>query len=320
MEKYLIVKAKGGLGNRMLAGICGLIYADLSGRTPLIDWREGNYAPVGVNSYPLLFRSPITDDPADLDDIQEPVAPGIWTGQLWAQPGDLIARMGEAAHSNPRVYRKLCVDLSRTDVPERIAVFWSYLPKFPRLKRALRRDPRFRERSETEFMTEYLARYFTPNARVSEAVEKIFAETPRPVIGVHVRYTDRKAPLEKIEAVLERILRKEPEAQVFLATDNSAVETRVRNQVSRIVTIPKWLPDDGERLHGNLAAPDMQREAENALIDMWALSRCDYLVHSSHSTFSNTACLIGGLQRHQVFDVDRFNIPIQLKRFAQGYI
>jgi hypothetical protein len=38
-RKILLIKGKGGLGNRILSAVCGLIYADLSGRTPVIDWR-----------------------------------------------------------------------------------------------------------------------------------------------------------------------------------------------------------------------------------------------------------------------------------------
>lgn len=31
-DRSLLIKAKGGLGNRMLSAICGLIFADLTGR------------------------------------------------------------------------------------------------------------------------------------------------------------------------------------------------------------------------------------------------------------------------------------------------
>jgi hypothetical protein len=55
VKPILLIKGKGGLGNRMLSAVCGLALADLTGRTPIIDWRDGSYAPIGTNAYPLLF-------------------------------------------------------------------------------------------------------------------------------------------------------------------------------------------------------------------------------------------------------------------------
>ena len=87
-SRTLVIKGKGGLGNRILSAISGLVYADLSGRKPVIDWRDGSYAPLGENAYPLLFQSPIGDEAiggATMDDGAD-VCPAIWAGNLNRQP------------------------------------------------------------------------------------------------------------------------------------------------------------------------------------------------------------------------------------------
>lgn len=316
--RSLLIKAKGGLGNRMLAGVCGLVYADLAGRQAIVDWREGSYAPPGVNAYPLLFDTPVEATPDALADASA-VTPSIWRGRLNDTVGDLIAEVGEAEHSNPRAYRKYCVALDRTDQPEEVAVFWSYLPKFRRLARALAADERFRGKSEEAIASDYLDRYFTPNARVRGAVRDKLAEIPRPVTGVHIRYTDRKIPLGKFWARIDAARAAAPDGGLYLATDNGEVEAEVRRRYGQVFTIEKWFPEDGGRIHDNTTAPDMTREAENALIDMYALAGVDQLVYSRHSTFSYASKLIGGLSDAQTDDVDRLNLKVRAKRLIQDY-
>jgi hypothetical protein len=73
-------------------------------------------------------------------------------------------------------------------------------------------------------------------------------------------------------------------------------------------------------VHGAQAEIDKQHEAENAMIDMWALARCDHLVYSKNSTFSVASALIGGMVARQQDDIDRYNPKIVLKRLLQPYI
>jgi len=316
--RWLAIKAKGGLGNRMLAGVTGLVWADLAGRRAVIDWRDGAYAPEGVDAYPLIFEAPAGSGPDALPATDD-VTPALWAGRLDAPVGALIAERGRAEHSSPFAWRRYSVDLSRIDQPETVAVFWSYLPKFRALARPMRADPRFAGRPRAAVIGDCLARWFRPRAGVRAAAAAALAPLPRPLIGVHVRHTDRKAPLDRIEALLLDELARSPGAGVFLATDSAAVEDRLRARVPHLATIAKWFPPEGARIHNNAAAPDMVREAENALIDMHALAGCDRLIHSSHSTFSVAACLIGGLGRDRQIDVDRWNPLVQAKRLIQEF-
>ncbi|MEL7219375.1 MAG: hypothetical protein AAGK01_13230, partial [Pseudomonadota bacterium] len=85
------------------------------------------------------------------------------------------------------------------------------------------------------------------------------------------------------------------------------------------ITIDKALSDGTAALHftsEEFADPIV--EARNALVDMMALARCDYLLHSSHSTFSVTAALHGRIPKDRQVDVDRLNAKVKIKQFIQA--
>lgn len=315
----LLIKGKGGLGNRILSAVCGLVFADLTGRAPVIDWRDGSYAPEGQNAYPLLFQSPITLDCGEFDSRVAPVSPKIWSGHLNRTPQQMIDKFMPNGHSGPVAYRSLCTNLRQLETAEDIAVFWSYLPKFGRLRPHLRRDRRFSGRTDAQIIRAYLARYFLPNDRVAAAVDALAIEMESPSIGVHIRYTDRKVPLDRIKACLQAHLRRAPDTRIFLATDSAAVQAGMEQEFGQIYSHHKHLAEDGARLHHPNSTVAKQHEAENALIDMWQLSRCDRLIYSRHSTFSVTSAYLGAMTSSQLCDVDRFSPTVVAKRLIQYY-
>jgi hypothetical protein len=110
-----------------------------------------------------------------------------------------------------------------------------------------------------------------------------------------------------------------PEARVFLATDSAQAQAAVMARIPDTLTLAKSLPEHGAALHGAAGQfADPVGEARNALADMLALSRCRWLVHSSHSTFSVTAALLGRVPGERQLDVDRFNPQVRLKNFIQA--
>lgn len=318
-DRILLVKAKGGLGNRMLSAVTGTVLADLLHRTPVIDWRDGMYVPVGTNLYPLLFEDPVGIDPARFDAC--PVAaPEIWSGRLHEQPVTIISRHFPDRHSSPFLYRRLSIDLTRSDPAADIGVFWSYLPKLARLRGRLARDARFRGRGIDAITQDALDRHFRPSARIRAAVDALFSGRRRPVIGVHIRFTDRKAPLPRIEAALRDLRRRMPNSDIFLATDSAEAQAYVHARFDRVFSIEKQMAQDGSALHfAGGAMADPLREAENAVIDMMALAQCDWLIHSRHSTFSVAAALIGKIPTDRQRDVDALNWRVVTKRWFQSY-
>lgn len=314
-ERVLLIKAKGGFGNRIMAAACGIIVAEIECRTPVIDWRDGEYLPKGQDAYPLLFDRPVTVAPATFDDCTE-VEPALWSGRLAEHPVDVISKDFPNDHSNPLIYRRLSLNLTRPAAAP-VAVFWSYLPKLARIRR--RASLRYPGVPMLEIVRRVLFEHFTPNQRVRHAVDQLFEARSHPIIGVHVRYTDRKVSLKRIISDTATLRRRMPQAEIFLATDNGNVQELFRSAFDRVFVIDKAFGAGDNSLHEQAEHADPLREAENALIDMWALSRCDWLVHSRHSTFSVAAAAIGGIPRPRQLDIDRWNAKVVLKRWVQAW-
>lgn len=316
--RYLVIKAKGGLGNRMLSAVNGLIYADLANRTPIIDWRDGAYAARGVNAYPLLFDTPLNTDVSEIP-ADARIQPAIWSGYLHEHPVDLISRQFPRHHANPLIYRALCVSLRKVACEADVAVFWSYVPKNGRMRRLLKRHPQFEGRALFDVYHSYLTKYFTPRAPVLAAVSATIRDQVRPVIGVHIRYTDLRVPVGKIEQALRSLIAAEPHASLFLATDNLGIQQRIEKLFRKVIVTNKWLPEDGKEIHYNPANDDRTKAAEEALIDMWCLSRCDRLVFSSNSTFSLTSRILGRFADDKIIDVERGSLKHYLKTLIRDY-
>ncbi|MFA7585205.1 MAG: hypothetical protein WCY11_03280 [Novosphingobium sp.] len=323
-DAVLLIKGKGGFGNRILAAATGLVLAELTGRRPVIDWRDGIFLPPGINLYPLLFDAPLPCDAKRFDKATD-VVPAIWSGRLGDTAGTLIDSAFPGRHSSPFVYRALSLDLARPDHPAQAAVFWSYLPKLARLRKRMSRHPRFAGRSLDDIVTELLHEHFTPNMRVRREIAGLFAGRVRPIIGVHIRHTDLKVPLAPFERALAALRLRMPEADIFLATDSAQVQAHMLARFDGVFVIDKAVADGDAGLHrpdhrdADTAFADPLREAENALIDMWGLARCDWLVHASRSTFSTLAAAIGGIPRDRQIDIDRHNPLVQAKRWFQAH-
>ena len=118
-------------------------------------------------------------------------------------------------------------------------------------------------------------------------------------------FIDRKGvSVSAIDAVLDNRLRADPRATIFLATDNGAVQKSFLGRYDRVVIHPKWHPAiAGEAIHGHYACPDKLRAAEDALIDLYLLTRSDFLVYSSRTTFGLCATYISAQPADRRVDV-----------------
>jgi hypothetical protein len=111
------------------------------------------------------------------------------------------------------------------------------------------------------------------------------------VIGVHVRYTDNRQGVyaqwvghpEAYFSVIEDLLRKSGHSQIFLCTDNYEIVEMFRRRFPGIIVREKFFPPEGQAIHFFKECPDKVKMAEDALVEMILLSRCQYLVHSGSS-------------------------------------
>jgi hypothetical protein len=302
--KFVLVKGRAGLGNRILCTTTGILYARLSGRRLLVDWSDGAYGKRGSNVFHRYFQSPVCD-PSDTIPATNSVNPSIWQGCLQESAFELAA-----SHGKPRgggVWRQYSIDLTRMDYPEEVVVFWAFdtqvnlmRPHFPLLM------PQFKGASTTLILRTILRDDLVLQPQIRERVEAFArAHFSGPMVGVHVRYSDYQSHLLGSIGLVDRLLQQHPDLKVFLATDNIQVKQLFEESYPGTVTTPHWYPRSGLQLHGNKSCPDKVENGVEALVDLYLLARCDYLVVDSSSSFGRLAQLLTDAPSTQSFDVKR---------------
>src|SRR5579871_1438468 len=111
-----------GLGDRILCALGGILYAQLSERTLVIDWSDPFYSSNGDNVFHRFFVSPFC---SPTDDIRatDSVHPRIWNGRL-VEHAIQIAR--EREFNSEEIRRALSIDLGKLDYPEDLVVLVEY--------------------------------------------------------------------------------------------------------------------------------------------------------------------------------------------------
>ena len=301
----VLVKGTNGLGNRLLTLLSAILYAKLAGRRVVVDWRDGFYADPGVNAFPLLFRSE-SAAAVDRDMPSTSVAPWMWDGRLHLsakQVSDALCP-GGPWHS-PFAGSLFSFDPRRLDHPADVIVTWSSVHFIGQLRRhfsgpwkewgRLGDDAILARllREELEFHPEVLAR--------AEEVRRSWPGRPR--IGVHVRNTDRTTNLRCLHRRLEILRARNPDAGLFLATDDAGVEREFHRRYPDVVTVPKWFAASGPLHKPNAPCPDRLAMARASLVDMRLLAGCDHLVVNGNSSFSQMTRLLWSGDPRRVVDV-----------------
>ena len=316
MNGFVLVKGKAGLGNRMLSAMSGILYAMLSSRNVVVDWSDSAYSNRGENVFPRLFGAPHSEESLPLS-ARSSVRPALWAEHLNKNADQVVEDIDPKAHNGLRGYRRFSVDLSRTDYTETTLVMWSYTQLIPRLRRHFRGDFSWLSTlSDEEIMRWLLHNVMVLHPDIMQNVERQWRSTvsQEDVIGVHIRYSDKKIPLAPYYNAIDRLLRVFPDAEIFLATDNESVQKEVIAKYKKVVFHKKWLPTDGRAMHYNSSCPDKTQSAIDALLDMYMLSRSKYLVFAGSSTFSYLSSVISTTNRENIIDTERSNPMLQIKR------
>jgi hypothetical protein len=303
VTRFLLVKGKAGLGNRLLAALGSIVYARVSGRQLYIDWSDRGYSKDRSNSFPRFFARPLLVDPAPIWS-SESVTPPVWKSDLRESVDELIAKHEPPEAENaPSVSSKYTIDAARLDYPEDVAVRWAWTDELYRMRqhfrgphavlRGLDDETLLRRtlRNEVELQPEL-------RGRVDEFAARELGEVN---IGLHIRYSDRKNSFEQYPLLVDRIVRRHPNATIFLATDNRDVEAQFRQRYQRVAVTQKWYPPPGVPLH-RTPTPDKLELGMEALVDLWLLGRCQYLVYNDTSTFGVMANLLSSAPRENVFE------------------
>ena len=136
-----------------------------------------------------------------------------------------------------------------------------------------------------EWSPDDLRRLFRPTPQVQHLIAERCKDFTPNTIGVHIRRTDHQLAIDEspLELFIEAIDR-EPEGTIFLATDDEATKAAMRERYGqRVITSPK------------AATRDNTEGIQEALAEMFALSRTAKIYGSANSTFSQIAACLGGI-------------------------
>lgn len=310
----LIIKAKGGLGNRLLSAASAISYARATNREWCIDWRDGLYAGEHENSIELMFDVPKQDKLYALEN-NALVIPRLWSNRIHWPVRSIISLLFSKQHSNPFVYRKLSAPFQLSAPESTAEIFWSYTSKYGRIKQFLSNEQRTVGRDR--ILGEVLLTYLKPNKRIIKQADSMLAGKAENTLGVHIRYTDLKVPIASVVKKVKEQLSIFQYHYIYLATDSADAQMQFSREFSNVLVQEKRYSLNNAQLHSVRDYDEKQSDADAALIDLITLSKCKGLVYCSRSTFAETSRLYGDFDKERLVDVDRFNVLVSIKRWLQ---
>ena len=302
-ERVLLIKGSSGLGNRIECLLTGILYARLAGRRLIVDWSDSHYSANGENSFFQFFECPLLN-PADAVPTTDSVSPPIWRGHLRDSAMSMRRLLGNP--SNPESI--LSIDLKRLDYEEEALIFWLYAEKIDVLRRHFQGP--FLELARLT-NDEILAKLLNEDLHLHADIQTRVGEfrrdhAGRRTVGVHARYTDYHVDLSAILSRLNSLLRRDPELQILLATDNINIQRMFQRTYPRVITTEHgYSTSPNMPIHMDTARSDPIESGREALVDLYALADCDYLIVDTSSSFSYVATLLTNAPPANVFKVGR---------------
>jgi hypothetical protein len=292
-DRILLVKGCAGLGNRILCLLTACLYARLSKRRLIVDWRDPYYSNDGSNVFDKFYHCTISSPLYELPDTDS-IAPPVWRNHLRESVLEMSAHYGPQFLHHPDSWSQCSIDLSELNHQADILVMWSYFEQVRSLRRHFSGDfEEFRHRSTKVILRQVLADNLRLNPSIQKRIDMFKANWEKQrTVGVHIRYTDKKSRVRAMCRKVHSLIKHEPDMHIFLATDNLKVKEIFENRFPRVLTTPKYYPEPGTPMHHPSACPDQLEHGIEALIDMYLLAECDCLVLDESSAFAYTASLL----------------------------
>ncbi len=314
MPKILVVRASGGLANRLLALTSGIALALVTKRCLCIDWRDGLYSDDFSNIFPTWFSlehvpyMPVEDVLLYMEKGAS-VYPPFWQ-EHFAKTVAVEYLFDGNNHMSPENMHISSIDQENMHTDADIAFFWHYNEKLC-IKLAPLLLPYLKERFaeavnlQAEDVPAFIFRTcIVPKAELSEAADTFFAKhfSSSPV-GIHIRHTDLKSPLplmlEKLCAVAKR------DEALFLCTDSVEVEDMVCKLFPHTITQKKIFLDSGIPLHSYVPGISNVQKGREALLDMLILAKCRTIIRYAPSSFARIAVILAHMPKESVHVVPK---------------
>jgi len=291
--KYILVKSVDGLGSNIATLVDAMYLADMTGRKIIVDWRDRMYGMNGENYFNRLFKNRWTADLPEIFNESMSFYPRIWTKKF----NDTFKNVYREA---PRTEKPSLVRFSLRmlqDKREDVIVMTNklFIPD-DILSLKMKRDyvRRFEPVNELKLRIDN----FHPNVPIHPEVYSAVEKTR--LIGVHYRHGNGELKNRRItdlyesyDEILKKLIKEDENSLIFLCTDSKEVEEYFEARYNCIKN-NKLLLEKGEGcLHGNTKTGDLTAVGKDALLDMYMLSKCDYLVYPNGSWFSRMSYFLG---------------------------
>ncbi len=319
VKKYLVVRASGGLANRLLALLGGIAFCLLSGRPLCVDWRDGMYSNDFSNVFPKWFDIHGLEH-ASVDAVLAEFAQGMAKGSSnIIEPPFWQAHLSEAiaveylfsteSHMTLEAQSKSAYDITNAaalhvDTP--ILVYWGYNLSVLEVLAPLlaQKFTQFPSAHVHDVARVLLNEFVVPRAEILQAVQAFYAEnfTQKP-LGIHVRHSDLQSPLPLMLEKLQEIYC-DGDA-IFLCTDNEHVEKMLQRVYPQCVVRKKNFQGVNVPLHSYLEGGDNTQKGFDALVEMFLLGECKAVINYAPSTFSRIPIFRAGLYDGHVHSIPK---------------
>ena len=302
-NKFLLVKGIAGLGNRMLSALTGILYAKLSGRKLIIDWRDSIYSNDGSNAFNSYFQCSLVNPDENIPQTDS-VSPLIWSGHLRESALDMRLHYGNLYDRED--WKQFSIDLTRLDYEDDVVIMWTFIDRVDFMRCHFRGEfKEFEQISNKEILRKLLREDLNLHPQIQQRVDNFASKfLSRKTLGVHVRYTDHRVRLRSIINMINKLLKLESGLQIFLATDNIQIKKLFDENYQNVITTEHWYPAPGLTIHQNPSCPDPLENGKEALVDLYLLAKCDYLVIDTSSMFAYVAVLLTDSPNHKVFNIN----------------
>lgn len=308
MKKILVIRASGGLSNRLQAVMAGVAYCLLTGRALCVDWRDGMYSDDFSNMFARWFELRGIQT-ATCEEAVDRAAHGLYP--LFWQPW-----MGEAVpveylfpgndHMLPQSVAQSSLDFTDLALPQPVLVGWGWdLGPAQRLIPLLREKlPRFAHAPDHDIVRRLLVEHIIPAADLKAEADAFAARLDADTVGIHIRHTDMQSPLDRMLHTLGEVAGRGKDGRsIFLTTDNRHVEALVRRLFPRVITRERLYQGDDIPLHCHVPGISNERKGRDALLDMLLLARCRHIIHYRPSSFARIPVLLSGLAPEYIHSV-----------------
>lgn len=282
-NKYVVCKGYYGLGGNIAVLTCAMRVAEKLNRRLVVDWVESiGYGVKGQDIFQLLFENKeFCLEKGMFSSLR--VWPDYWT--------NFVERT--MPHSKEvvlhRVSSELLEEADLASIEECDVIVIS-------------RDDKYWHRHEYYAEMSSLINRLVPSERLRKKIEVFQSEKLGDnAIGVHFRHGNGEKTVvppdvEWFFSAVDGFLVQSPSSNILVCTDCSAVEKAfVERYGSKVVFTEKEHPPLGSGPLFNINYSDAEKlaNAEEALLDMWLLSKCSYIV-GSKSFFSGVAIKLNG--------------------------